>query len=78
MLNQEDPPASTTRNRLALAVALALRLLWGSNYSVQKAVMAEIGAGCLGLYALPRHAGVRQCPAALAIWVGALVPAGSA
>lgn len=65
MLNQEDPPASTSRNRLALAVALALMLLWGCNYSVQKAVMAQIGPGAL---VFMRYLVTPACAIALLLW----------
>ena len=65
MLNQENLPASTTRNRLALAVALALMLLWGSNYSVQQAVMAQIGPGAL---VFMRYLVTPACAIALLLW----------
>jgi drug/metabolite transporter (DMT)-like permease len=65
MLNRENPPASTTRTRLALAVALGLMLLWGSNYSVQKAVMAQIGPGAL---VFMRYLVTPVCAVALLLW----------
>jgi drug/metabolite transporter (DMT)-like permease len=52
-------------NRLALAVALVLMLLWGSNYSVQKAVMAQIGPGAM---VFMRYLVTPACAIALLLW----------
>lgn len=61
-----DPLApGTPRRWLALVVALALMLLWGSNYSVQKAVMAQIGPGAL---VFARYLVTPACAIALLLW----------
>jgi drug/metabolite transporter (DMT)-like permease len=65
MLQQADTVASRVGNRLALAVALGLMLLWGSNYSVQKAVMAEIGPGAM---VFVRYLVTPACAIALLLW----------
>lgn len=65
MQKRTDPVASTTNKRLALAVALLLMLLWGSNYSVQKAVMAQIGPGAL---VFMRYLVTPACAIALLLW----------
>jgi drug/metabolite transporter (DMT)-like permease len=67
MLDREDPPSHTnpTRTRLASAVALALMLLWGSNYSVQKAVMAQIGPSAL---VFVRYLVTPACAIVLLLW----------
>ncbi len=57
--------APSPRQSLALAVALGLMLLWGSNYSVQKAVMAEIGPGAL---VFMRYLVTPACAIALLLW----------
>ena len=58
-------PSPTPRQGLALAVALGLMLLWGSNYSVQKAVMAEIGPAAL---VFMRYLVTPACAIALLLW----------
>lgn len=64
--NPENPTSSgVPRRRLAMAVALALMLLWGSNYSVQKAVMAQIGPGAL---VFARYLVTPACAVALLLW----------
>lgn len=66
MISPEKPPTSRTpRHRLALVVALGLMLLWGSNYSVQKAVMAQIGPGAL---VFMRYLVTPACAVALLLW----------
>lgn len=66
MISPEKPPTSRApRHRLALAVALGLMLLWGSNYSVQKAVMAQIGPGAL---VFMRYLVTPACAVALLLW----------
>lgn len=65
MLIRKISPASTTGNRLALVVALVLMLLWGSNYSVQKAVMAQIGPGAM---VFVRYLVTPACAVALLLW----------
>lgn len=57
--------AATPRQGLALAVALGLMLLWGSNYSVQKAVMGEIGPDAL---VFMRYLVTPACAVALLLW----------
>lgn len=64
-LNPTDPSPSRTRARLALTVALLLMLLWGSNYSVQKAVMNHIGPGPL---VFMRYLITPACAVALLLW----------
>lgn len=62
------PPLRTApspRQGLALAVALGLMLLWGSNYSVQKAVMAQIGPAAL---VFMRYLVTPACAIALLLW----------
>lgn len=65
MLIRKNSPASSTGNRLALVVALVLMLLWGSNYSVQKAVMAQIGPGAM---VFMRYLITPACAVALLLW----------
>lgn len=66
MISPAKPPTSRPpRHRLALAVALGLMLLWGSNYSVQKAVMAQIGPGAL---VFMRYLVTPACAVALLLW----------
>lgn len=65
MLIRKNSPASSTGNRLALVVALILMLLWGSNYSVQKAVMAQIGPGAM---VFMRYLITPACAVALLLW----------
>lgn len=61
-----DPLSPGTRRRwLALVVALALMLLWGSNYSVQKALMVQIGPGAL---VFARYLVTPACAIALLLW----------
>lgn len=57
--------SSSVRHRVALAVALLLMLLWGSNYSVQKAVMAQIGPGAL---VFMRYLVTPACAIGLLLW----------
>ncbi len=61
-LNIKEP---AIRIRLALAMALLVILLWGSNYSVQKALMAHIGPGAL-LFA--RYLITPACAVGLLLW----------
>lgn len=56
---------STTRLSLALFLGLLLVLTWGSNYSVLKAVMAEIGPQAM-IFA--RYLVTPACAAALMVW----------
>lgn len=63
-LNTPASPAGPS-GRLALAMALLVILLWGSNYSVQKALMAQIGPGAM-LFA--RYLVTPACAAALLLW----------
>jgi drug/metabolite transporter (DMT)-like permease len=65
MPSSAQPAATPARQRLALAVALGLMLLWGSNYSVQKAVLAEIGPGAL---VFMRYLVTPACAVALLLW----------
>lgn len=54
-----------TRKSVALVLALALVLIWGSNYSVLKAAMAHIGAqGVIFL----RYLVTPACAAAVLLW----------
>jgi drug/metabolite transporter (DMT)-like permease len=53
------------RNRLAMATALLVILLWGSNYSVQKALMAQIGPGAM---LFVRYLVTPACAVALLLW----------
>lgn len=54
-----------TRIRFALFMALLVILLWGSNYSVQKALMAHIGPGAM-LFA--RYLITPACAVGLLLW----------
>lgn len=56
---------ATTRLTLALFLGLLLVLTWGSNYSVLKAVMAEIGPQAM-IFA--RYLVTPACAAALMVW----------
>lgn len=60
-----QPTSPSPRQGLALAVALGLMLLWGSNYSVQKAVMAQIGPAAL---VFMRYLVTPACAIALLLW----------
>ncbi len=65
VLNRKNAVGSTASNRLALVVALVLMLLWGSNYSVQKAVMAQIGPSAM---VFVRYLITPACAIALLLW----------
>jgi drug/metabolite transporter (DMT)-like permease len=65
MPDTTSPSPSFHRNRQALAVALVVILLWGSNYSVQKAVMAQIGPGAV---LFMRYLVTPACAVALLLW----------
>ena len=55
------------RARQALWAALVLILVWGANFSVQKAVFQALVAGRLPVRALPDHAGRRGAAALRAL-----------
>lgn len=65
MSNAPHTDTRSASNRWALLVALGLMLLWGSNYSIQKAVMAEIGPGAL---VFARYLITPACAIALLLW----------
>lgn len=65
MSQQANALASNTSSRLALVVALGLMLLWGSNYSVQKVVLAQIGPGAM---VVVRYLVTLACAIALLLW----------
>lgn len=64
-MSRNFPPPSTVHTRLAIAVALLLMLLWGSNYSLLKAVLTQIGPGAL---VFMRYLITPACAVALLLW----------
>ena len=65
VMPRHENPTAATHHHLALAVALLLMLLWGSNYSVQKALMAQIGPGAV---VFMRYLVTPACAVALLLW----------
>jgi drug/metabolite transporter (DMT)-like permease len=64
-MSNSNTSAHAHHPRLALALALLLVLLWGSNYSVQKAVMAQIGPAPL---VFMRYLITPACAVTLLLW----------